>query len=73
MIQLLQEDTKSAAPSTTAHTQGRNTSYESSVLNRRILQATGEKFTIPDGNTTNSQMHNNRNQYRNRESFLATR
>jgi hypothetical protein len=63
MMQLLQEDTNFTAWSATANTQGRNTSYESSALNRRILQATGEKSTVPDGNTTKSQMHNNHNQY----------
>jgi len=51
MIQLLHEDTNSFAPSTTVTTQGRNTSYESSVLNRRLLQAAAEKSTLPGGNT----------------------
>ena len=34
------------------------------VMLRRILQATGKKSPVPDGNTTSSQMHNNDNQYR---------
>ena len=51
MTQLLQDDTNCTTPKTTATTQGRNTCYESSALNRRILQAAGEKSIIPDGNT----------------------
>jgi hypothetical protein len=38
---LLQEETNSTAPSTTANTQGRNTSYDSSALNTTLEKTSG--------------------------------